>query len=245
MASLTSMVAVFLVLAIGAVRECTAFQTGQGLSQVPLQLSFEESEPEMSALSMSQSTNTGTAELPPLLQKMADERREYEMNLGKAMDVLRRDYPEMLRKMPDMSIYHEELKVVDPSGVQLTGVDNYKNSFRFLQSLVGIFYDISQSSVQSRMVYDFARSVIRISWHVVLVPKVMGNRRNSVYIDGISIYGMDATSGKITEHRVEQMLINNTPVVPPYGVFSAIMQDFGKGGERVPVGIGGAMISSE
>lgn len=195
--------------------------------------------PPVVAMSQYTEETTGTRELPPLLRQMADERREFELNLGKAMDVLRSDYPNMLREMPDMSIYHDDLKVVDPSGVQLTGINNYKNSFRFLQTLVGLFYNTQYSSVKSRMVYDFARSAIRISWHVVLVPKVVGNRRNSVYIDGISIYTLGRESGKILEHRVEQMLINNTPVRPPYGVFTALMQDFaGTGEQRVPVGVG-------
>lgn len=44
--------------------------------------------------------STGTSSLPPLLQNMADERREFEMNLGKAMDTLRKDYPTMLHKTP-------------------------------------------------------------------------------------------------------------------------------------------------
>ena len=42
----------------------------------------------------------GGSSLPPLLQDMANERREFEMNLGKAMDTLRKDYPTMLRKAP-------------------------------------------------------------------------------------------------------------------------------------------------
>mmetsp|Transcript_16584 Transcript_16584/g.19207 ORF Transcript_16584/g.19207 Transcript_16584/m.19207 type:complete len:98 (+) Transcript_16584:139-432(+) len=43
---------------------------------------------------------SSTCDLPPLLQEMATERRNYEMNLGRAMDVLRKDYPYMLHKMP-------------------------------------------------------------------------------------------------------------------------------------------------
>lgn len=38
--------------------------------------------------------------LPPLLQDMVEERREFELNLGKAMDTLRKDYPDMLHKSP-------------------------------------------------------------------------------------------------------------------------------------------------
>ena len=97
------------------------------------------------------------------------------------------------------------------------------------------------------MVYDFARQSIRISWNAILVPKVVGNRRNALYVDGISIYKMDSKSGKIVEHRVERMLINNIPVRPPYGVLSALRDELLSPGQRVPVGVGvgvGAMCDS-
>jgi len=130
--------------------------------------------------------------------------------------------------------------VVDPSGVQLRGLKNYKYSFKFLQTIVGIFYNVERSTLQHRMVYDFARSSIRISWHATIVPKVVGNRRNSLYIDGYSIYKLDAKSGKIIEHRVENVLVNNIPATPPYGVFNVLQGELlkGAGVERIPAGVG-------
>ena len=145
----------------------------------------------------------------------------------------------------DFDIYHDEIRVVDPSGVQLSGLKNYKSSFSFLQTLVRFFYNLSESTVQSRMVYDFARQSIRISWNAVLVPKMVGNRRNALYIDGISIYKMDSKSGKIVEHIVDKMIINDTPVTPPYGVLSALRNELmNPGHSRIPVGVG-AMFQNE
>lgn len=139
----------------------------------------------------------------------------------------------------DFSIYHDEITVLDPSGVQLTGLKNYKNSFGFLQTIVRFFYNTAESCVQSRMVYDFARQSIRISWNVVLVPKVVGNRRNALYVDGISIYKMDSKSGKIVEHKVEKLLVNNIPVTPPYGILTTLREELlYPGGQRIPVGVG-------
>mmetsp|Transcript_13631 Transcript_13631/g.19993 ORF Transcript_13631/g.19993 Transcript_13631/m.19993 type:complete len:192 (-) Transcript_13631:177-752(-) len=138
----------------------------------------------------------------------------------------------------DFSIYHDDIKVSDPSGVQLSGLKNYKNSFKFLQTIVGLFYNLERSSVQHRIVYDFARSSIRISWHATLVPKVVGNRRNSLYFDGYSVYKLDATSGKIIEHRVENLLINNIPATPPYGILSVLQGELTRDVERVPAGVG-------
>ena len=92
------------------------------------------------------------------------------------------------------------------------------------------------------MVYDFARSSIRISWHAVLVPKVslLGGGK-PLYVDGISYYQLDRTSGLIHEHRIENLTINNMPVEPPYGIWSLLQQDALRGlgqqrGVGVPVG---------
>lgn len=43
------------------------------------------------------SSRTG---LPPVLQDMIKERKEYELKLGKAMDTLQTDYPQLLTKSP-------------------------------------------------------------------------------------------------------------------------------------------------
>jgi hypothetical protein len=47
---------------------------------------------------------TITSELPPVLQSIVDERAEFQMNLGKAMDTLRRDYPDILSKSPGTNL---------------------------------------------------------------------------------------------------------------------------------------------
>ena len=39
-------------------------------------------------------------QMPPVIQQIADERAEFQMNLGKAMDTLRKDYPHILHKRP-------------------------------------------------------------------------------------------------------------------------------------------------
>jgi hypothetical protein len=41
-------------------------------------------------------------DLPPVIQQIADERAEFQINLGRAMDTLRRDMPEILSKTPGM-----------------------------------------------------------------------------------------------------------------------------------------------
>jgi len=175
--------------------------------------------------------------LPPLLRNMVAERRSFELNLGRAMDTLRKDYPDMLRREPNYEVYAKDISVVDPSGVQIRGLSGYKSSFKFLQTFLRLVYQPEKSTVQHRMVYDWARSSIRMSWNAELISKVsLGGDKNALFIDGISVYKLDALSGKIIEHKVEKLMINNIPVQPPYGIFAAL-----KGGEMqgmVPIGVG-------
>jgi len=177
-------------------------------------------------------SNSELRDLPPVLQEITDERKNFQMNLGKAMDTLRKDYPEILKQTPDFSIYHPDITVVDPSGVQLTGIDSYKSSIKFMQQFVKFWFQMDRSGLQFRLVYDFARSSIRVSWHAVLIPKVPLGK--PLHLDGICMYKLDVESGKVVEHKFEKLSINNTPVVPPYGVFSLLQQQDLMG---VPAGV--------
>mmetsp|Transcript_13848 Transcript_13848/g.38940 ORF Transcript_13848/g.38940 Transcript_13848/m.38940 type:complete len:256 (-) Transcript_13848:1554-2321(-) len=172
------------------------------------------------------------SDLPPVLQQITDERRNFQMNLGKAMDTLRKDMPYILKKTPDYDIYHEDITVVDPSGVQLTGIENYKSSIKFFQQFVAFWFQSERNGLQYRLVYDFARSSIRVSWHAVLVPKMPLGK--PLHVDGISMYRLETETGKIIEHKLENLSINNTPIVPPYGVFSLVQQEWGLAGASVP-----------
>lgn len=176
--------------------------------------------------------------LPTVLQLIVDERLEFNMNLGKAMDTLRKDIPEILRSSPDYSIYHPEISVIDPSGVRLTGLDNYKSSMAFFQTFITFWFSPS-SSLQYRMVYDFCRSSIRVSWNLVLIPKVPLGR--PLFLDGISHYKLDASSGKVVEHKIENLVMNDTPVAPPYGIMSLLQQEMGQR-QPVPVAVGAGAI---
>jgi len=175
--------------------------------------------------------------LSPVLQQITDDRMNFQVNLGKAMDTLRKDMPYILKETPDYSIYHEDIMVVDPSGVQLTGIENYKNSIKFLQQFVNFWFQSERNGIQYRQVYDFARSSIRVSWHAVLVPKMPLGR--PLHVDGISMYRLETETGKIIEHKLENLSINNTPIMPPYGVFSLVQQEWGLvgNGVQVPMGV--------
>ena len=48
-----------------------------------------------------ETSNIGSgSDLPPVLQQITDERKNFQMNLGKAMDTLRKDMPYILKDTP-------------------------------------------------------------------------------------------------------------------------------------------------
>ncbi len=63
------------------------------------------------------------SELPPVLQDIVDERNEFRLNLGHAMDVLKQDYPEILRRTPGK---HNVLPAY-----RVCGIFNLQHGFSF------------------------------------------------------------------------------------------------------------------
>lgn len=155
---------------------------------------------------------------------------EFELQLGRALDTLRNDYPHLLVKSPSYEIYAPDIQVVDPSGVTLHSLQSYKNSFYFLHMVVRLFYFPEKSGLTFRLAYDCARKNIRVSWNAELVPRIGGNR-NKQYIDGISVYELDRQTGLINQHRVERLLLNDAPVSPPpQGIFAMLQEQAVYGG---------------
>ncbi|KAL7495012.1 hypothetical protein ACHAWT_003746 [Skeletonema menzelii] len=167
--------------------------------------------------------------LSPFLQEMVDEQRELQMNVGKAMDTLRKDYPYILKRAPDYSIYHENISLQASDGqIQLSKLTSYKKALGLVRSALSLVYDPDKSIIQSRMVYDPTRTELRVSYNAMLVPKIMGVTGRTVHVDGISVYSFDLSAsrdregnknegaGKIREHRIEKLLVNGAAMQPPY-----------------------------
>jgi len=123
-----------------------------------------------------ESPPTAPCETSPL-QAIVDERREFEINLGRAIDTLRADYPDLLKSAPDFDIYSEKIVAVDPGGAELVGITAYKRFFKFLHMAIGLFYNKEESGVTFKLVYDWARGDIRVSWHASVMPKVRRGAR--------------------------------------------------------------------
>jgi len=183
-------------------------------SSSPLSPDEEDTSGSGSSLTTSTSTSTSTGY----------DRQEFEMQVGRAMDTLRNDYPDFLHcKDPDYSIYSRDLELIDPSGVHVHGLKNYQNAIHIVHTLVGIFYCPQLSTVQFRMCFDSARQNIRISWNAEVIPKALfGGTQRVLHVDGISIYELDRMSGNITQHRLERLVMNDDLIQEEQGIFAAL-----------------------
>ena len=76
-------------------------RTTSPISSHPLLL--EEDSSIESETTTGQPLTQGNGDLPTVIQQIADERQEFNMNLGKAMDTLRKDMPDILRSPPGKS----------------------------------------------------------------------------------------------------------------------------------------------
>lgn len=116
--------------------------------------------------------------------------------------------------------------MVDPAGVTLHGIPAYRNAFRLVHTVVNLFYCPERSLLTFRLVYDWARNEIRVSWNAEVVPKqIFGGIRTTLHVDGISAYAFDKKSGKIVQHRVEHLMINDVPIKPERGIIHALRKE--------------------
>ncbi len=91
------------------VAACCSSSSGFGptstvVSRIRLDLDLEQttSLPSMTESPEGICVSEDLTSLPPVIRSIADERREFQMNLGKAMDTLRKDMPYILKRAPGM-----------------------------------------------------------------------------------------------------------------------------------------------
>eukprot|EP00547_Thalassionema_nitzschioides_P007341 CAMPEP_0194210864 /NCGR_PEP_ID=MMETSP0156-20130528/9155_1 /TAXON_ID=33649 /ORGANISM="Thalassionema nitzschioides, Strain L26-B" /LENGTH=352 /DNA_ID=CAMNT_0038938275 /DNA_START=312 /DNA_END=1367 /DNA_ORIENTATION=- len=139
------------------------------------------------------------------------ENSEYTLQVGKALDSLKSDYPKILVKDPDYTIYESSIVARDPSGFEIHGIGKYRQVFSLLHTIVNLFYCQEKSLLTFRMVHDQCHNNIRVSWNTEVVPKkIFGGTKTTLHVDGISVYELNS-KGKVREHHIERLLINDKP----------------------------------
>lgn len=102
-----------------------------------------------------------------------------------------------------------------------------------MHAIVNVFYCPERSGLTYRLCYDTARQNIRVSWNAEVIPKaIFGGVRTTLHVDGISVYEISRKTGMITQHRIERLVINDTPIRPQQGIFAVLRNEHD---ETVPV----------
>ncbi|CAM9428806.1 unnamed protein product [Choristocarpus tenellus] len=134
---------------------------------------------------------------------------DFEVNLGKVMDTLRQDYPRIFYDPLDFDIYTPDITVHDPSGVALSGINNYKRLFatlRFFRKMM-----LTNVSTSFKLSYDWSRQQVRVKWHFLFETTTQMPR----HVDGISVYHIN-NQGMVRRHDLETISVNGTPAEPPF-----------------------------
>ena len=135
----------------------------------------------------------------------------FKLNQGRAIDILRADYPRLLTQKPDLSIFTENVELHDPSGKRLTGHRQYEKVFDMLRFLRRT--TMQDAEVSYRLVVT-GDERIRVRWTAKLwmrdpalgVTRLPNGEQALVLLDGVSNYDLDS-EGKIRKHTLENIVM--------------------------------------
>jgi len=125
----------------------------------------------------------------------------FQLNQGKAIDSLRRDYPRLLTHEPDFTIFRPDVELSDPTGKRLSGTTHYANVFKMLRFLRSTA--MNGEEITYRLVVG---ETIRVRWTAKLWMKGLPAESPIVYLDGCSVYELDV-NGLIRTHRLEDIVM--------------------------------------
>lgn len=96
------------------------------------------------------------------------------------------------------------------TGVAFRGISNYKRVFSTLRFFRQTF--MNDSNTTFRLTYDWSKQQVRITWNMVLQLKA---RQRPIHVDAVSAYHINS-DGLAYRHELETVVVNGTPVEPPY-----------------------------
>ncbi|KAJ8604543.1 hypothetical protein CTAYLR_000985 [Chrysophaeum taylorii] len=143
---------------------------------------------------------------------------EYELNVGRCIDVLRADMPAFMDRELNWDIYAKDLEIRDPSGVQVQGLAAYKQIFALVRLFRRIMID--DTSVTFRLRHDPAGKRIVVTWYTKWTAR---GSRNPGCVDGVSHFYLN-DKGLVMRHEIHKVLVNSDPVHPPYYGWLAFRQ---------------------
>lgn len=126
----------------------------------------------------------------------------FNLNVGKVIDTLQADYPYILQRSPDFSIYSDAIVFENGAdGVSLRGIAGYKRMFDVVRLMRHLVHG---ADVKHRLVYDPVLRQVRMRWNLKMWmrPQTGGDSVKPMEMDGISIYCLD-DEGMVMRHNLE------------------------------------------
>ena len=166
-----------------------------------------------------------SAEGGTTLEKKPKAQNEYRLNVGRAIDVLRRDMVGLFGReqhVPDFSIYSPDIEVIDahlPS-FQLRGLATYQQVLSTMQWSIKTTCDRTKMEITSLTPPVNDQMYVRWRLHLwfkdvrSLLPPAFGgspmmNMQGPLIVEGYSRYQFDPWSAEIVKHTIE---ITNPPM---------------------------------
>uniref|UniRef100_A0A0G4FWP1 SnoaL-like domain-containing protein n=1 Tax=Chromera velia CCMP2878 TaxID=1169474 RepID=A0A0G4FWP1_9ALVE len=134
--------------------------------------------------------------------KNRQERGEYEDNRARLLDFLTYAYPVLFEVLPNMTLFTEDVVFEEPSGIDVTGRENYQHIFEVLHVLRR---PLESYSIQHKVVWDESMKAARVRWHLKMKMPLF---QELMTADGISIYYLNKR-GLCMKHEVT--LLNARP----------------------------------
>mmetsp|Transcript_14184 Transcript_14184/g.42281 ORF Transcript_14184/g.42281 Transcript_14184/m.42281 type:complete len:356 (+) Transcript_14184:142-1209(+) len=156
---------------------------------------------------------------------------EFELNLGEAIDALRKDVPEFADREMDWSIYSPNIQLADPTGVQTKGLSSYKQFFGMIRLFRRVM--IQNVDITYRLRYDWAGKKIVITWYSSWTAK---GSRKAAHVDAVSYFHLD-DDGKVFKHEVDRVEVNGRPMNPPYSVGWLAFREYVLAGLDTPAAV--------
>ncbi|KAJ8540060.1 hypothetical protein K7X08_026449 [Anisodus acutangulus] len=139
------------------------------------------------------------------VDKEEEQKRNYYVNTGSAIRILREEFPALFYKELNYDIYRDDIVFKDPLNT-FTGIENYRSIFGALRFHGRIFFRALWIDIVS--VWQPVEGMIMIRWTVHGIPRVPWESRGR--FDGTSEYKLDK-DGKIYEHRVHNIALKGPP----------------------------------
>ena len=162
---------------------------------------------------------------------------EFEVNLGRSIDVLRQTFPVYLEEEPQWDIYTDALETRDPSGIAIRGLRGFQRFHGTLRAVRNVLAapGFDGAAITFRLTYDWAGQRVRVQWYSRWRARGAPLSAPRLHVDGVSIFDIN-DQGRVYRHTVERVLINGVNAEPPF--FGMNMQQMLQMPMPQPVAVG-------